>query len=274
MSTCDGVLITPLVTRPSACRLRAPGADDPAAVSNVSFTMRNRHSLYHAAMVLMLISFAPPPAGATHLSPTHSGDTRPAHGAQVMERERGRRQTGSREIELAVGALGLEPGKTVAEIGAGDARFSFRFAEVVGPDGRVYANELGASNARRIRQEAERRELANVVAVEGAVDDTKLPDACCDAVMMRHVYHMLTQPEAMARSFFRALKPGGVLLILEGNPQPGRRNAPGVPANRAGMGIDARIVIDELAAAGFEFDRRVDDWTGSDYALVFRRPRQ
>lgn len=178
-----------------------------------------------------------------------------------------------REIDLAVSALELKPGMAVAEIGAGDARFSFRFAEVVGPDGRAYANELGASNARRIRENAERRDVTNLVAVEGDVDDVKLPEACCDAMMMRHVYHMLTQPEPMAKSFFRALKPGGALLILEGDPQPGRRNAAGVPENRAGMGIDPQIVIDELKAVGFEFERRMPDWAGSDYALLFRKPR-
>jgi predicted methyltransferase len=78
----------------------------------------------------------------------------------------------------------------------------------------------------------------------------------------------------MAKSFFRALKPGGVLLILEGDPQPRGRNAPGVPANRAGMGIDQQIVMDELTAVGFEFVRRVPDWVGSDYALVFCKPQR
>lgn len=192
-------------------------------------------------------------------------------GAQTTDPHRN--QPRGREIDLAVNALELKPGMTVAEIGAGDARFSFRFAEVVGPDGRVYANELGAANARRIRESAERRDVTNLIAVEGEVDDGKLPDACCDAMMMRHVYHMLTQPEPMARSFFRALKPGGALLILEGDPQPGRRNAAGVPDNRAGMGIDPQIVIDELKAIGFEFEHRVPEWTGSDYALLFRKPR-
>ena len=112
----------------------------------------------------------------------------------------------------------------------------------------------------------------NLIAVQGAVDDINLPDDCCDAMMMRMVYHMLTDPEPMARSFYRALKPGGVLAILEGDPEPGDDNARGVPANRAGMGIDLRIVVDELAVAGFELDREIPDWTGADYALVFRKP--
>lgn len=221
--------------------------------------MANSHPLRHTGALLLVTLLIPVALDAQ----------------QDMERSRDRQmQRPSREIDLAVSTLGLKPGDSVAEIGAGEARFTFRFAEVVGPLGRAYANELGATKANRIRQEAERRELTNVVAIEGAADDTNLPDNCCDAMMMRHVYHMLTQPEPMAKSFFRAVKPGGLLLILEGNPQPRGRNAPGVPANRAGMGIDQQIVIDELTAVGFEFDRRVPEWVGSDYALVFRKPQR
>jgi len=232
---------------------------------HVSFSMtthplsRSRSPYLYRLAVLGLAALLPAPADGV---------------AAEAERQRGRNERAAREIELAIETLGLKPGDTVAEIGAGNARFSFRFAEVVGPEGRVYANELGASNVRRIQEGAERRNLANLTAVDGAVDDTKLPDACCDAMMMRHVYHMLTRPEPMARSCYRALKPGGRLLILEGDPQPGRPNARGVPENRTGMGIDPQIVIDELAAAGFEFDRRVPDWTGSDYALVFQKPQR
>jgi len=210
-------------------------------------------------LLTIVIAASSPPLAAT-------GPADDVQGRRSSERN-------AREVELAVEALGLKPGGAVAEIGAGNARFSLRFAEVVGPEGRVYANELGASKVRRIQQAADRRKLANLIPVEGAVDDTKLPDGCCTAMVMRHVYHMLTRPEPMAASFYRALKPGGALLILEGDPQPGRRNAPGVPENRAGMGIDPQIVIDELTAAGFEFDRRVRDWVGSDYALLFRKPQ-
>ncbi|HSC26613.1 MAG TPA: methyltransferase domain-containing protein [Vicinamibacterales bacterium] len=194
----------------------------------------------------------------------------PSVGASADQRQC--RQRGTAEIERTIQVLGLEPGHVVAEIGAGDGRFSLRFAEVVGSEGHVYANELDESDVRRIRRSAEDRDLGNVIAVQGAVDQTNLPDACCDAMMMRMVYHMLTRPEPMARSFFRALKPGGRLIILEGDPEPNRRNARGVPANRAGMGIDPQIVIDELAKVGFVLVRRIPEWVGADYALLFEKP--
>jgi len=190
--------------------------------------------------------------------------------ASDTQRDRGRRQT--EEIDQAIQVLGLQPGHVVAEIGAGDGRFSLRFADVVGPAGKVFANELSESSLRRIREQAEERGLGNLTTVQGGVDDTNLPDMCCDAMMMRMVYHMLTQPEPMARSFFRALKPGGRLLVLEGDPEPGRPNAPGVPDNRAGMGIDPQIVIEELTDVGFVLSRQIPDWVGADYALVFEKP--
>jgi len=190
-------------------------------------------------------------------------------GDDSQRRRRGRDRA---EIERTVEVLGLEPGMTVAEIGAGNGRFSLRFAEVVGPDGRVYANELDSDAVQRIRERAQERGLDNLVGVQGAVNDTKLPDACCEAMMMRMVYHMLTDPEPMAESFYRGLKPGGLLLILEGDPEPDEPDADGVPENRAGMGIDPAIVIEELGEVGFVFDREIEDWQGADYALMFHKP--
>lgn len=194
-----------------------------------------------------------------------------AYAAPDEPEQRRRRRDRGAQYERTIEALGLQPGDFVAEIGAGDGRFSLRFAEAVGSDGRVYANELDDDDVRRIRRRAEQDGIENLVAVQGAVDDTNLEEACCDAMMMRMVYHMLTDPEPMSRSFYRALKPGGRLLILDGDPQPGEPDADGVPENRAGMGIDPQIVIDELTAVGFVFEEHFESFPGVDYAILFTR---
>ena len=246
---------------------------------NRSFTLksvgRGDGELSRAVLVILTAGLAVAavnPASGQSLGPAARPAAAEVEPLESQQRRRRAERT-SKEIDAAIDTLDLKPGDAVAEIGAGDARFSFQFAEVVGPEGRVFANELGAPKVRRIQQRADGLKLANVTAVEGALDDTNLPDECCDAMVMRMVYHMLTEPEPMARSFYRALEPGGTLLILEGDPEPGRPNARGVPANRAGMGIDPDVVVGELSAVGFQLERRIPEWVGADYALVFRKPR-
>ena len=256
-----------------------PAIDGLPRGNDVKVGMVNRTSPLSCAAALTIFlasatgSVLGAAAGAPQIRALDREGRATAAEVQAGGRRARRADRAAQEIDSAVDTLALKQGDSVAEIGAGDARFSLRFAEVVGPDGRVYANELGSANVRRIEERAERRQLGNLIAVEGAVDDTRLPDEFCDAMMMRMVYHMLTDPIPMAKSFYRALKPGGTLLILEGDPNPGRSAPRGVPANRAGMGVDPQIVIDELSTVGFELDRHLPDWTGADYALVFRKPR-
>lgn len=177
----------------------------------------------------------------------------------------------SAEVDLAARALALTPGMVVAEIGAGSGRFALQLAEFVRPGGRVYVNDLGRRQIQAIEQRIANAGVDDVIAVQGAVDDTNLPAGEMDALTMRMVYHMMTDPEPMDRSFFRALKPGGTMLVIEGYPKNGP-NARGVPANRSGMGIDPQIAIDEITGAGFEFVKTIDPWPSIGYAMVFRKP--
>jgi len=253
-------------------------ADGPTGGNDVKMGMVYRNSPLPCVATLTIFfasaagSVLGAAAGAPQIREVDREGSATAAEVQVSRSRPRRAERAPREIDDVIDTLALKRGDSVAEIGAGDARFSLRFAEVVGPEGRVYANELGSSNVRRIEERAERQQLGNLIAVEGAVDDIKLPDECCDAMMMRMVYHMLTDPIPMAESCYRALKPGGTLLILEGDPNVGRPAPRGVPENRAGMGVDPQIVIDDLSAVGFQLDRHIPDWTGADYALVFRKP--
>jgi SAM-dependent methyltransferase len=181
------------------------------------------------------------------------------------------RNVATNEVDLVAEVLDLQPGMVFAEIGAGNGRFSVRLADYVGPEGRVYANELGERRIRGIERMIEQAGTENVVAVAGEVDDTNLPEGEIDALMMRMVYHMMTDPEPMNRSFFRALKPSGTMLIIDGYPKSGP-DAPGVPENRSGMGIDPDITIEEVTSAGFEYVRLIERWPNVGYALVFRKP--
>jgi len=111
--------------------------------------------------------------------------------------------------------LGVGPGSTIADIGAGSGRDSWIFAEIVGTDGTVLAEEIGESKTKKIREEAEKRELPQVKAVLGGVTDPKLPAGSVDMAYMNRVYHHFSQPREMLQGIWRALKPGGYLVIVD-----------------------------------------------------------
>lgn len=179
-----------------------------------------------------------------------------------------------REIELVVDLLGLRPGDSVADVGADDGLYSVRLAEHVGEAGHVHANEITDRQVDEIRAAADRAGLENITAIRATDERSGLPAECCDGIVLRVVYHHLARPEAMLRQFDAALRDGGRLLIIENPPQRGP-NAPGVPENRSGMGIDRDIVFEEITGAGFELVRELDDWPsgryGGHYALLFRK---
>jgi predicted methyltransferase len=162
-------------------------------------------------------------------------------------------QDDAADIERLTRVLGLRPGQTVVEIGAGGGALSVAVARIVGPDGHLYSNEINPSRRADISRAVEKAALTNVTVVEGLADAANVPEGCCDAAFMRNVYHHIVEVAAMNRSLYASLKPGGRIAIIDFPPRGGGASAP--PADRAAgnrHGVSAETVIDELQAAGFE----------------------
>jgi ubiquinone/menaquinone biosynthesis C-methylase UbiE len=117
--------------------------------------------------------------------------------------------------EKALDALNLKPGMVVADIGAGVGYMSLRMARRVGPAGKVYANDLQPAMLDRLRQNAAKAGIGNVVTVVGDVADPKLPANTMDLVLLGDVYHEFSQPQHMLRKIRETLKPDGRLVLLE-----------------------------------------------------------
>ena len=186
-------------------------------------------------------------------------------GALALETNGDERQELTRLAELTR----WKEGTVVADIGAGDGTYSFLAAERVGPSGRVYATEIDKEKLQGLKAEAAKREMKNIVVVEGSADDTKLATSCCDTIFLRHVYHHLTQPLEFDRNLVRSLRPGAYLVIIDFPPSPNLPPVEGVPKNRGGHGIPEKVVVEELATAGLEVEKIVDDWSAQDYCVVF-----
>lgn len=173
------------------------------------------------------------------------------------------------EIALLAKWMEWKAGTVVADIGAGDGRFSFEAAGKVGPTGRVYATEIDEGKLKELREEVKRRNLTNVMVVTSKEADTGLADGCCDAIFLRRVYHHLTKPGEFDARVVAALKPGGRLAIIDFPPRAGYDKVEGIPPNRGGHGIAEKLVVEELTAAGLKMEREIKDWPDDDYCVIF-----
>lgn len=177
------------------------------------------------------------------------------------------------EAARIVEVLELEPGMVVADVGAGDGEWAFELAEVVGALGKVYATEVESDLVEELREEAADKGFDNVIAVEGDQTTTGLPASCCQAILLRMVYHHFTDPPAMRRALLEALRPGGRIAVIDIVPQSGWGELDGVP-ERGGHGIERDDVVAEMLGAGFELVSSHPDWRGDEeerYCVVFRK---
>lgn len=173
-----------------------------------------------------------------------------------------------------VTALKLAPGQTVADIGAGDGELAVALAREVGPSGRVYATELREDRLRSIRDAAEDAGLKNVSVVEAHATRTNLPERCCDALVLRLVYHHIDDPERMNASLRESLKPGGFLAIIDFVPDSSESEDPSKRDTGEQHGVTAATVVRELREAGFEVVANEEGPRSGRFMVVVRRPAE
>jgi ubiquinone/menaquinone biosynthesis C-methylase UbiE len=175
------------------------------------------------------------------------------------------------EVARLAKLMGWKAGIFVADIGAGDGKYTFAAAEPVGTTGRVYATEIDEKKLAELKDEVAKRKLVNVIVVKSKEADTNLPAGCCDAIFLRRVYHHLTKPAEFDANLVRSLKSGGRLAIIDFAPRAGLEPVEGVPSNRGGHGIPQKIVIEELSAAGLQVEKIVEDWPEGSYCVLFAK---
>lgn len=179
------------------------------------------------------------------------------------------------EIQRLAQVMNWKAGQVIADVGAGEGESGFAAAAAVGETGKVYLTELDQDKLAALKKDVGRRKLKNVVILAAAEKETKLPDNCCDAIILRRVYHHLTAPTEMDASLLRSLRPGGLLAVIEFDPRKSLTASDpvkGVPSNRGGHGIPRKILLEELTAAGFKLDKVFDDWPDDGYCALFRKP--
>jgi precorrin-6B methylase 2 len=176
-----------------------------------------------ALLLVLIITVALAPAyQSTHpLTGRRIANVMGLSGAEWLERPE--RET-EENVEGALNAIGLKPGMTVAEVGAGTGYVALRMAKRVGPGGKVYANDVQPEMLTLLRRNAAQAGIKNVETVLGSESDPKLPAGQIDLIILVDVYHEFSQPQKMLQGIRAALKPDGRLVQLEY-----RKEDPAVP---------------------------------------------
>lgn len=111
--------------------------------------------------------------------------------------------------------LKLKPGMSVCDMGSGNGYHTLPMAEAVGPSGKVYAVDVQPEMIVLLNERAAEKGITSIETIIGEFDDPKLPAASCDMILLVDVYHEFSQPEPMLAGMKKALKPGGVIVLVE-----------------------------------------------------------
>jgi ubiquinone/menaquinone biosynthesis C-methylase UbiE len=116
---------------------------------------------------------------------------------------------------LLVESLKIQPGLTVADVGAGTGYVTFKLAEKVGLKGKVLAVDIQPEMLEIIKKRSVAKKMPQVEPVLGEETDPKLPESSVDMILMVDVYHEFLDPFEMTVAMVKALKPGGRLVFVE-----------------------------------------------------------
>ncbi|MEZ5354350.1 MAG: class I SAM-dependent methyltransferase [Bryobacteraceae bacterium] len=161
-------------------------------------------------------------------------------------------------------ALQLDAGAVVADVGAGAGQLTIAMGRLYGGKLRLIATEVNGEKLSALRGALDAAGLRNVTLLQSGSRDPNLPGACCDAVVMRRVFHHIEHRAEFLSGLYDAGRGDARVAIIDFAPSWWR-----FWMHRHGVGGEE--VIAGMRRAGFEKEQEVSGWGWWDYCLVFRR---
>jgi len=185
-----------------------------------------------------------------------------SHGADWLDRP-------SREVEeqpeKVIDAMRLRPDSKVAEIGSGTGYFARRISRRLGPEGKIYANDIQPEMLDLLRQRAIAEGVSNIVTVLGEENDPLLTDGTIDWMLLVDVYHEFQNPKPMLAAMHRDLKPSGRVALVEY-----RLEGESAKHIREEHRMTVEQVLEEWEPAGFELVERLE-FLPSQHLFIFEK---
>ena len=158
----------------------------------------------------------------------------------------------SGEFETVTRLAEVKPGMRVADIGAGEGYYTVRLAPMVGPTGRVLAEDIIPDTIRDLANRVQRERLDNVALKLGLPNDPQLPPASFDRIFMIHMYHEIERPSEFLWNLRGGLKRNGSVVVVDADRPTDRHGTP------------PKMLLCEFVAVGYElvrFERLADSGT-------------
>ncbi|HET7605274.1 MAG TPA: methyltransferase domain-containing protein [Sphingomicrobium sp.] len=162
------------------------------------------------------------------------------------------------EAQQVIQLAGVRSGMWVADVGAGQGYYTVRLARIVGPKGRVLAEDIMAEVTAELTDRVQRERLDNVAVRLGTPDNPLLPAKTFDRIFLVHMYHEVASPYAFLWHMREGLKPDGLVVVVEADR----------PVKRHGMPPD--MLRCEFAALGLSLVRSSMLTGGEAYFAAFR----
>ena len=184
----------------------------------------------------------------------------------------GRFEIESREVYAArnsvVKTTNVKAGTVIADIGSGTGFFTLLFSAVVGDKGKVYAVDISPRFVEHIEKNAKRDGLTNIKTVQCEENSVALPPASIDVAFTCDTYHHFEYPASTLASIHKALRPGGLLVVIDFERIEGKSKAFTLGHVRAGKEVFRK----EIEAAGFKLldQSHVSD-SQENYVLRFTK---
>lgn len=163
------------------------------------------------------------------------------------------------EADAVIRAMGIRRGQVVADIGAGDGYYVAKLAPLLGDSGRVLANDIEPRYLALLRRRVAQAGWRNVDVIEGLPHDPLLPAGRVDAALMIHMYHEIEQPFGLLYHLAFAMKPNGLIGVLDVDGPTDRHGTP------------PRLLRCEFELMGYTYVRRQTLADGA-YLALFRAP--
>ena len=166
-------------------------------------------------------------------------------------------------VSLLIQNMRIKSDDVIADIGAGSGYHAFKMAQLA-RNGLVYAVDIQPEMLSAIASKKNNLDISNIETILGAEKSINLPKHSIDKVLMVDVYHEFSFPVEMISSIKNALKPNGLLFLIEY-----RGEDSTVPIKKIHKMTEKQSVL-EMKAAGFTLKENINNlpW---QHCMVFEK---